>query len=170
MKKHLLTKCVVVVMMSMLVLGLASCGKDGEDGQPYLKFYWIGSGISYFSSNIAGLPGTITIDTYYKTSPGTYTFEYIHSDRTDWQWSGTLTLEKGESGGDAGLFSDGDDGADHYYRLALYAWLGPSLSDYGSSQLKQQADAPGAQHQEFQQITRDGWVITLTVDGHEVED
>jgi hypothetical protein len=167
MKRSLLTKSLVIVMMSMLVLGLSSCGKDGKDGEPYVKFDWIGSGILSFSSNIPGLPSTITIETYYKTSAGTYTFEYVHNDRPTILWTGTVTFEKGESGGDAGLFSDGEDGADHYYEITLYAWLGPILSDYGSSALKQ-ADAPGAQYQAVQQIARDGWIVTLTVDAQQI--
>ena len=76
-------------------------------------------------------------------------------------------MEKGEDGKDGGLFSDGDDGDDVFYQLNLFAWIGPTFQSYGTSKLKQ-VDNPSANYEPFQQIVRNGWIITLKVTQQEV--
>jgi hypothetical protein len=167
MKTKNMKNLIVWAMVALLIFGITSCGKDGKDGKPYIKLDWIGAGIQYFLSNIPGLPDPIIRDTYYKSQTGTYTFEYVHNDRPGVKWTGEITLEKGTDGKDGGLFSDGDDGDDIFYELDLFAYIGPSLYSYGTTKMKQ-ADNPSASYKPFQQIVRDGWIITLKVTQQEV--
>lgn len=167
-KERMIKKVAVFAMISLLILGLVSCGKDGKDGKPYLKINWDGVILRY-TDDLSGTPDPVVKDVYYECEAGTYHVEYIHRDNDDVLWKGTLTMEKGEDGGDGGLFSKGDDGDDIFYELYLYSYIGPQFYDYGTLRLKQtEGGAAGRDGKTVQRIVRDGWIITLEVESQEI--
>ncbi len=70
--------------------------------------------------NFPQLPAVGYYGTYYEHPPGTYWGEYIAWDFSYHSVNYTIEVNEGEEGG---LFwTDGDDGADRYYKMWLYSW------------------------------------------------
>lgn len=166
MKTRLVRNLSIVFWAAVMVMGITSCGKDGKDGKPYIKFDFFGTLLSY-SHNLPKVPETIVENIYYETEPGTWTFSYVHANNDDGIWTATITLEKGEDGEAGGLFSDGVDGDNVYYKLTTFAFAGPSLSDYGTSQLKI-ADVGVCEKKPTQRIVQGDWIMTIDVDCQEI--
>lgn len=162
MKTRVVRNLGIVLLAAVMIIGITSCGKDGKDGKPYIKFDFFGTLLSY-SHNLPKVPATIVEDTYYETEPGTWTFSYVHANNADGVWTATITLEKGEDGEAGGLFSDGADGDNVYYELTTFAFAGPSLVNHGSTALKI-ADVGVCEKKPTQRIVQDGWIMTIEVD------
>lgn len=110
------------LLLLLAVVMIFGCGKDGKDGEAYLRITWLYTPFSYWDDN-SDIPYGFQNGVYYNTDPGTFNFRY-----TDWQgttWTGTykISINKGTKGE---LFSDGKDGADKYFTLQCFS-IGPSL-------------------------------------------
>jgi hypothetical protein len=115
------------------------CGEDGQPGSAYISFTWDWYVDSYDDNNL-DTPSWITEYTDYNTNDGTFSYRYDCSDGVGnfWYWYGTYTIYK-NAGEEASWFSDGDDGADNYFRFGLYGY-GPDFyllkSDVNKTKLK----------------------------------
>jgi hypothetical protein len=108
----------LLILLFALVI-MAGCGEDGKDGKAFIRINWDWY-VDSFSDNNYDTPSTVSENTYYETSPGTYSYDYDCSDGQGnyWWYTGTytITIEEGE---EAGLFTDGEDGEDSYFTLSL---------------------------------------------------
>ncbi|MFA6165860.1 MAG: hypothetical protein WC700_04530 [Gemmatimonadaceae bacterium] len=113
-------------------------GPSGSDGYTYLAVTWVSGGKPVTASfSDSRLPSTLTLDQYYLTAPGYYTFSYTAWDYSRWSGNYTLSYNPGQPGSPGtkgGSFgkkgkdgSPGADGQDLYYTLRLYS-IGPSIS------------------------------------------
>lgn len=109
-----------ILLLVIVAIGISGCAKDGEDGKAYLSFSWDWYVDSY-SDNNPNVPYTITEESKYNVTPGTYHYEYYCSDGVGnyWGWDGTYTISinKGEKGK---FLTDGANGADRNYLFFLY--------------------------------------------------
>lgn len=118
-----------------IALFAVSCGKDGIDGNAYLSFDWDWYVDSYQDNN-SSTPSTVSENSNYSTSPGTFTFSYECSDGAGnyWGFDGSYRIQINE-GAVAELFEDGADGEDNYYTLYLTG-AGASLDVYKVMKVK----------------------------------
>lgn len=117
----------ILLLVASLTI-FSGCGEDGEPGDAYLAVDWASGtdamGVEAISSS------TIYRNREYLVGAGTTQFAYSgHSGYSEWSYYGTITITVRE-GEEGGLFADGEDGADSYFRLYLGS-SGPSFNRYG---------------------------------------
>ncbi len=125
-----------------ILIFLTCCGKDGKDGDVYLKITLHYPVVSYWDNN-SSIPYGLNQYTFYRCSPGTYSYEYSWYDSygSEWIWYGTYKLveDEGEKGG---FLIDGEDGNDKYYTIHCYS-SGPFIDiDYSGKGNGKQLNIP----------------------------
>jgi len=130
------------IFFIIILFILTSCGKDGKDGDVYLKITLHYPVDSYWDNN-PSIPYGFNQYTFYHCSPGTYSYEYSWYDSYgyEWIWYGTyeLVVDKGEKGG---FLVDGEDGNDKYYNFHCYS-SGPFIdTDYSGKGNGKQLNYP----------------------------
>ena len=119
------------IILGLLILIInTSCGRDGKDGEAYLRFRSILTPLSFHIEN-PDIPIDFQYDVYYKTHPGSYPFTYTDHNDTIHPRPGEfgvvdIVVDSGESGA---LFSAGSDGDDIYIDLILLS-TGAVIENY----------------------------------------
>ena len=123
-------------VLNQIVLGLLiliiniSCGRDGKDGEVFLRFRAILTPLNFYIEN-PDIPIDFQYDVYYKTYPGSYPFTYTDHNGTSHPLPSEfgvvdIVVDSGESGA---LFSAGSDGNDIYIDLILLS-TGAVIENY----------------------------------------
>ena len=107
-----------------------SCGRDGEDGEVFLRFRSILTPLSFIIDN-PDIPEDFQYDVYYKTNPGSYPFTYIDHNNITHPLPGEfgvidIVADTGQSGS---LFKGGEDGDVLYIDLILLS-TGPIIENF----------------------------------------
>jgi hypothetical protein len=115
MKRARLLGVALLLAAAAAALVLSGCGPKGRDGRAYLSLDW-----TYAPQDLYFplLPPVISAGTYYPHPAGTYEGAYTAWDWTYYHFWYTIEINEGDYGF-AGL--PGDDGADRFYRIYLYA-------------------------------------------------
>jgi hypothetical protein len=112
----------------LVVLILASCGKDGSNGVAFIALDW-DFYVDGYNDNNSSIPGSISRNFDYSTKPGTYTCDYVCSDGSGdvwyWNYQYTIRINFGEEGK---FLSNGDNGKNRHYKLFLSGLSNASLS------------------------------------------
>ena len=118
------------VIVTVLILIIMSCGRDGQDGEVYLRIRAVLEPTNVIIDN-PDIPSDFQYDVYYKTNPGTYYFSYVDHNNIQHPLPGEygfVELVKNE-GFKGGLFKSGDDGNDIYVDLILLS-TGAVIENY----------------------------------------
>ena len=124
-------KWINIILLFVFIVIHAGCGKQGQEGDVFLRLRHGGFEPINFSTENPDIPIDFQYGVYYKTSPGTYAFTYIDHNyiehpREDEFGFIDIVARPGESGE---LFKSGDDGEDLYIDLLLYS-DGPLIQQY----------------------------------------
>lgn len=114
-----------IVLVLTVLMAMLGCGKDGKDGTASIAISWLYDPFSYSDDN-PSTPISGTVDTYYPTGVGTYSFTYQAWDNSIWSGTYTITVNEGEKGGLLPSISDGEDGKPKKFTLYCYS-IGPTL-------------------------------------------
>ena len=120
-------KVVVLLFIAMIIIG---CGRDGKDGDVFLRFRSVLTPTEFVIDN-PDIPADFEYDVYYETHPGSYPFSYIdHNGNFHPQPGEYGVLEIiADSGDEGALFVTGEDGKDLYIDLILLS-TGPIIENY----------------------------------------
>ena len=118
-------RLIYALLPLVIALMLVGCmGKDGKDGQVYLKIRLIDC-TRYWDSN-PSIPHGFSTEVFYTCRPGTYLYEFDCTDGTTWDGTYTLRAYPGEKGG---FMYNGVDGLNRFYTLSC-SFAGPKLTYY----------------------------------------
>jgi hypothetical protein len=122
-----LMKYIMPLIFLLSAALLSSCGHSGASGNAYAAVdYSAGDSLALF--NFQDFPSSFYVGDYYQMSAGTYELDYTIIDTYGYYWPSTnqyysydvdISVNPGQPGG---LFYNGADGADIYYKC----WLGLS--------------------------------------------
>jgi hypothetical protein len=135
---------VLFLVFLMVVLILAGCGKDGDDGLAFIGHDWYGLPWYYNDDN----PDTPVIGSeqrgqYYQTQPGRYNFDYKAWNDIHFVGYYEITVNAGERGE---FFKSGEKGKDKYYTV----WL---LEDGPEVIVKETVNDNATFHMEYRRAT-----------------
>ena len=120
-----------IITLFFFVLTINSgCGKDGKDGDIFIRFRAVLTPINFFIDN-PEIPIDVQYDVYYQISPGIYPFTYTDHNNIVHPLAGEFSLidvvsDPGQSGS---LFKSGEDGKDLYVDLILLS-TGPIIENF----------------------------------------
>ena len=108
------------IIIGFFVLSIIGCGRDGEEGEVFLRIRAVLEPTNFFIEN-PDIPLDFQYDVYYKTSPGNYPFSYVDHNGVQHPQPGEYGVLEiiADSGTEGGLFSSGTSGQDLYIDLIL---------------------------------------------------
>ncbi len=121
-----------IIFSFLSIVFLFGCGKDGVDGDVYLRIRAVLTPLEFVIDN-PDLPANFQdsdYDVFYKTNPGSYPFTYIDHFGDQHPKVGelgvlNLEIEQGQSGS---ILTTGDNGRDIYVDLILLS-SGPIITN-----------------------------------------
>lgn len=158
--------------LTFFTLLLTSCGKDGSPGDAYLALDWDWY-VDGYSDDNPDLPGAISRNFDYSTSPGSYHCTYICSDGSGdvwyWEYDYTIKINHGENGK---LFRKGDDGKDRYHKMFLNGLYTPTFTvteKNANKPLKEELHPFSIDEDNFEKIYHGDPILeTYEVDGFQI--
>ena len=118
------------IIFFFFILIQFGCGRDGSDGEIFLRFRAILTPIN-FSIDNPDIPGDFQYDVYYKTTPGSYSFTYTDHNNVTHPLPGEFGVIdiEADAGQGGSLFKAGEDGDDLYIDLILLS-TGPIIENF----------------------------------------
>ena len=125
-----------VVLLGLLMVIIGCSNEDGKDGEAYLRIRSVLHPTNVIINN-PDIPSDDSgyfigeYDVYYKTSPGSYSFEYVDHNGVTHPLVGEYGVVDvfSNSGESASLFHSGEDGEDVYIDLILLS-TGAVIENY----------------------------------------
>lgn len=109
---------ILTFLLSCCLFIQISC--TGSPGQPYLKYYWIGTPLAFSDSN-PSTPYTVYNNVYFPTDTGTFYMQYIAWDGSGWWMYYSITSNPGKM-----FWVPGDDS---WFEIDLFS-SGPSIYEW----------------------------------------